>query len=123
MLESLDLGEQLNKMNSKAFASEFYMVLKNLGILYMYLDNKEKAESFNLKAAETAEQLYKENPEVYEEEIVSSKYVLGDFYKVNGQTEKSKKYLTEALEICKQNEERYKQRIDKINKALSELGD
>lgn len=123
MLESLDLGEQLNNMNTKAFASEFYMVLKNLGILYMYLDNTEKAESFNLKASETAEQLYKENPEVYEEEMVSSKYVLGDFYKVNGQTEKSKKYLTEALEICKQNEERYKQRIDKINKALSELGD
>ena len=122
MLESLDLGEQLNKMNSKAFASEFYMVLKNLGILYMYLDNTEKAEFFNLKALETAEHLYKENPEVYEEEIVSSKYVLGDFYKVNGQNGKSKKYLVEALEICKQHEERYKQRIDKINRSLSELG-
>ena len=122
MLESLGLGEQLNNMNSKAFASEFYMVLKNLGTLYMYLDNTEKAEFFNLKALETAEHLYKEKPEVYEEEIVSSKYVLGDFYKVNGQNGKSKKYLIEALEICKQHEERYKQRIDKINRSLSELG-
>ena len=121
ILESLDLADQLNKMNSKAFAGEFYMVLKNLGILYMYLDNTEKAESFNLKALETAEHLYKENPEVYEDEIVSSKYVLGDFYKVNGQKGKSKKYLTEALEICKRHEERYKERIEKIYNALSEL--
>lgn len=121
MLESLELGEQLNKMNPSAFAGEYFMVLKNLGILYMYLDNTENAELFNLKALEIAEYLYKENPDVYEEEIVSAKYVLGDFYKTNGHTEEAKKYLIEAMEICKQHEKQYQQKIDKINKALSEL--
>lgn len=121
MLESLELSEQLNKLNPKAFAGDYFMVLKNLGILYMYLDNTEKAELFNLKALEVAEYLYKEKPDVYEEEIVSAKYVMGDFYKANGYTEKAKKYFIEALKTCKHHEEKYQQKIDKINKTLSEL--
>ena len=121
MLESLGLGEQLYKINPKAFASEYYMVLKNLGILYMYLDNTGNAEHFNVEALEIAEFLYKEQPDVYEGELISANYVLGDFYKANGYTEKARKHLTEALTLCKLHEELNLQRIEKINKALSEI--
>lgn len=121
MLESLDLGEQLYKMNPHAFAGEYYMVLKNLGILYMYLDNTENAERFNVKALEIAEYLYKEKPDVYEGDIISAKYVLGDFYKANGNNEKARQYLTEALAVSQLHKEQNQQRIEKINKALTEI--
>ena len=121
MLESLGLGEQLYKINPKAFASEYYMVLKNLGILYMYLDNTGNAEHFNVKALEIAEFLYKEQPDVYEGELISAKYALGDFYKANGNNEKARRYLTEALAVSQLHEEQNQQRIEKINKALTEI--
>ena len=121
MLQSLELVEQLYKMNPKAYAGEYFMVLKNLGILYVYLDNTKNAELFNLKALESVEYLYKEQPNVYEEEIVSTKCVLGDLYRANGHTDKARNYYIEALVICKQHEEKYRQTIDKINKTLSGL--